>query len=138
MKLKTIVRRILIHAYMLVSSLALILLIPMHDTLPALCTAGASSWFIAIGLTSGGAIAAPTGAVLWLWGCIFPILLVIFYIMAIKERYIPFSLLVSVDSLIVLFWYFSCLIDNNKYALQWAEPDAIVSILVSVVLWVLL
>lgn len=130
------VHRILIHTYMLVSSLALILLIPMHNMAPALYTVGASSWLISIGLTSGGALAAPVGAVLWLWGCVFPVLLVIFYIMALKERYIPFCLLASVDSLIVLFWCFCCLIDNNKYALQWAGPDAIVSILFSVVLMI--
>lgn len=132
--MKVRVLRILIHSYMLVSSLALILLIPMHDVAPTLCAVGASSWLISIGLASGRALAAPVGAVLWLWGCAFPVLLVILYIMALKERYVPFCLLACVDSLIVWFWCFCCLIDNNKYALQWAGPDAIISTLISIVL----
>lgn len=136
--MKTRVCTILIHTYMLVSSLALVFPIPIHDTAPVLYNVGASSWLISIGLAGSGTVAAPIGAVLVLWGCAFPVLLLIFYIMAHKERYIPFCLLVFMDSLIVLFWYLCCLLESNKYALQWAGPDASVSVLFSSVLVVIL
>jgi len=126
--------RILIHTYMLMSVLVLVLLIPLRDAMPALYTMGANSWLISIALASGGTLVAPIGVMLVLWGCAFPILLILFYILACKGKFIPFCTLACADSLIVICWLIYCLYENNKYALQWAVPDAIVSTLFSVAL----
>ena len=124
---------ILIHVYMIVTVLALLTMIPDSEFSELLYTLGASSWWVALGLTSGGAVEQFAGVTLVLWYVFSPILWVVFYVLACKKKYIPFFVLVVLDSAVVLFWYFNCCTIGDV-SLARAGLDAGVSILYTLLL----
>ena len=127
------IHRALIHTYMLSSILGILCIIPLEKAGLASYNFGASSWFVALGLASGGAVSEPLGVFLSVWVILLPILLVIFYIMALKDTYIPFFILACIDTAIVLFWYIGCMLNANTYAIESAQKNAIVCVLFTAV-----
>ena len=75
-----------------------------------------------LGLASGGAVSKPLGIFLSVWVILLPILLVIFYIMALKDIDIPFFILTCIDTTIVLFWYIGCMLNANTYTISTCLP----------------
>lgn len=124
---------ILIHVYMIVTVLALLTMIPDPEFSELLFTLGASSWWVAVGLTSSGTPEQFTGVILVLWYVFSPILWVVFYALSCKKQYIPFFVLVVFDSAVVLLWYFSCCTIGDV-SLARAGLDAGVSILYTLLL----
>jgi len=97
-------------------------------------TLGASSWLLAIGISSADTVNWYISAFLLLWGISFPILLLVFYVMACRKTQMPFVIIVTIDAIIVLLWAINCLATDDIYAFEWAGPDAVASILYSAIL----
>ena len=127
------IHRGLIHTYMFSAILGIFCFIPLEKADLASYNVGASSWLVALGLASGGAVSKPLGIFLSVWVILLPILLVIFYIMALKDIDIPFFILTCIDTTIVLFWYIGCMLNANTYTIESAQINAIVSIIFTVI-----
>lgn len=95
---------------------------------------GASSWLI--GIFAGGIenINRYVAALLILWGISLPILLIVFYILACKKMYIPFTVIATIDSVVVLLWTAHCFTVRNMYSFDAFIADAIISTLFSATL----
>ena len=124
----------LIHMYMLISILGFILVVSAGTLSRIPLILGASSWLIAIVVSSADATNWYISAFLFLWGISFLILLLVSYIMAWRKHQMPFLIIIAIDAIVALLWAISCLATNDMYAFAWAGPDAVVSVLYSVIL----
>jgi len=116
--------RLLIDLYVLVS-----LLIPITATnFPLLYYLGSGSWLFTMLLFNGGWLTGIIGIMASVWVLSFPILLIVFYFMARKEKYIPFCVIVSMDAVVSVLILIHSL-TQNTHALEITRPDAIVSVL---------
>lgn len=116
---------ILIHIYMFMTVVSAIFL--PHDIIGFLFDLGASSWLI--GVVAGSAEMANgfVYALLFFWGCSLPALLIVFYILACKKIYTPFTVIATIDAIVVLLWTISRLVVKDMYAFNGCITDAIVS-----------
>lgn len=122
---------VLIHTYMFSSLLAPILFLVSVDIAMLFYTIGASSSYVAFGIAVAGTFALwPPLAIIPLgWAIIFPVLLFVAYILAIKKRYQPICILIVLDALVVVLWALYMYISENRYGTGLFLADAIVSIL---------
>jgi len=134
MKFREAIHKSLIHIYMFASILATFTIFIDQEVSSSFYTIGARSWLIAIGLASAETTPAILTMFLVLWFFAFPILLVVFYILACKEIYIPFCIVTSIDTLISILCYVQNRIIGYAYGAESAIPDAIISTLFSVAL----
>lgn len=92
----------LIHAYMLSSILATLCLIPYTEAAGWLYLLGGSSSLYGFAYIIGDWASPIFGMFAFCWMILFPIVLVIFYILARKEIYLPFFILTTLDAAFVL------------------------------------
>ena len=129
--------KFLIHVYVWASAFAL-LTFANQDVSRPLFAIGANSWLIALGVGSDDNTSKLVSALLFHWWIVFPILLIIFYIVACKkDLYIPFCVIATIDSIISLSWFIYCATNHtswHKYAMETMQLDAIISIIYSMAL----
>lgn len=132
----------LVHIYMACSIIGILLLflsvgsewLPTPKSGMAFLTIGASSGYIALG--TFGAVETST---LWcvmsgIWCALLPAFLIVSYIFAIRNVYIPFTIVAILDALItVAFLLFSWAI-QNRYGVESFLPDAIISVVYTCIL----
>ena len=123
---------IFVHIYMFITVISALFL--FQDINGFLLDLGASSWVI--GIVAGGAETANgfVYGLLFFWGISFPVLLIVFYIMACKKRYVPFVVITTIDSVVVLLWAVYSFATKNTYFLESCITDAIVSTLFTAIL----
>lgn len=125
----------LIHAYMLASIVATLFFIPYPDMSMWCYTLGGSSSLYAIAYILGVLSSAVLGILAFLWMILFPILMLIFYILAMKEIYLPFYIITTIDTVFILVTSLALSINVGSPLIEsfffW---DAIISTAFSVVL----
>ena len=128
--------RFIIHGIMLFTILATIMIFFDSKISLLLFSIGISSGFIAFGVFSAAVVSLPFGVLTFIWFCIFPIILTISYILAVKKRYSLFCCVVALDALIVIMWSLYSIISNNIYSFQQFLLYLIFSPIVSIiVIW---
>ena len=134
---KSIFLNILIDVYMIASVLVLFFF-SKEEAYDFLLALGAKSWFICLALSGSDVLNLYLSLFAFIWVLLFPVLVVVFYIMSNKKRYVPMCVLITADSMISLIWFFSCLVKHNELALGAATLDAIVSTVYTAILLICL
>lgn len=129
------VLRGLTHTYMFCSVLASILIFASVDIAMIFYTIGASSSYIAFGIAVADAITLwlPFAIITMGWAILFPVLLFIAYIFAMKKRYQPMCILIVLDALVVVLCALYAYTSGNDYGAGLFLADAIVSVLFAAV-----
>ena len=123
---------VLIRIYMYTTIINILLMFQSIDD-PVL-KLGASSCLLALFLSSSGSVSSFIGVLLWLWSILFPILLLVFYIMAQKRIFIPFTVISTADTVVLLVWGMYCWLMGDTHFTEIWLVDTVVSILFSVTL----
>lgn len=124
---KITICRYLAHGYMICSILGVALLISSYNIAIILLGIGASSAYIAFGVFLAANVCRFWGISALLWSMLFPILLIVSYIFALKKRYRLLLVSISVDFLVVLLFAVYSLLTNNGHGLHFAIIDSIMS-----------
>ena len=120
MKFKKLLPKILVDIYMAATVLAQIAIFGDLKASQRLSAVGANSWFLSIALFLGWF------SIFWFFA--FPVLLIVFYILAWKEKYVPFCVVISIDALISFGWFASSLVQWDTYRMEAVSADGIVSV----------
>lgn len=124
----------LIHAYMLASIVATLFVIPLPDMAGWCYALGGSSSLYAFAYILGDIPSALVGILSFGWMFLFPVLMVIFYLLAKKEIYLPFYIVTAIDMVVVLVSYFALVkIEQVPFGIP-LLGDAIVSTVFCVLL----
>lgn len=115
------------HGYMLFSLLSVIMLFIKPKIAWYLSYVGASSGYITLGLASAETLGSFAGAFCCLYMIIFPISLIVTYILTIRKRYVPFCVTVAIDAIAATIWTIYAVTSGNLYGFQHSVPDAIIS-----------
>lgn len=128
--------RLFMHSYMLCSLIGSILM--LFDSGMAMCfySVGASSPYIAFGVFAAAAAPLAIGIISLFWFCLFPVALIISYILAIKNRSAPFSIMVILDACVVVTWMIYSVFSANQYGVNFFAGDAVISaIMACIAIW---
>ena len=131
--------RSLTHLYVFCSFLASLLLLASVDVAKIFYTIGASSGYIAFGVATSESInfSVPVGLVAMSWAILFPALLLIAYILSLKNHSILICVIMILDAVVVAAWVVFAYIIGNEYGEETFLADAVVSIIYSALfLWV--
>ena len=126
--------RFVMHTYMLASIAAVVLMFTMLGTPEDIFLAvGSSSWVIAFGLFTSSTVGTQIVVlIMGLWFFVFPVILLFFYILAwVKNSFLPFCVITTIDTIFVVVWTIACLVTRNMYAFNETIMDAVISILIS-------
>ena len=129
--------KFMIHIHFFCSLLVYVLFSVPSESFLIASTIGASSGLIAFGVATDVSIAvAPfVRAVIMLWAILFPIALLVTYIVFLKNRVKPICILSLVDTTIVVLWVFFAGFIGNKYGQVAFLPDALISIVYTVLMF---
>ncbi len=130
------VSQLLIHTFMLASIVAVVLMFAVLGSAENVFLAiGSSSWLIALGVSSSSACSTGIGIILFAWFFIFPTVLLLSYVLVwIKQYHLPFCIITTMDTIIVIIWTIICIKNQDMYAFKGMLPDAIVSVSFTVAL----
>lgn len=117
-----------VHMYMFCSIAGICFLVASNDFATLLLSIGASSVYIAIGVFLAAIVNQFWGICSFLWVVLFPLLLVVSYIFAIKKHYSLMLLSVTLDTLISVLFVVYTVTTQNWHGFQQAIIDLVVSI----------
>lgn len=118
----------LMHGYMVCTCFAILLFFVGSDFSMLFYAPGASSGYISMGVLWDDQIGPLVGICAVLWVFLFPIALLVTYILAIKKRYVPFCVFIILDVFAVAAFMVYAKLSDNTYGFQFFLPDLIVSI----------
>ena len=125
---------LLIHLYVISTLVGYLLLFP-HQEIAMFCLAfGASSGYITFGISYELTVKSVIGLLACIWWMLFPIALVVVYIVAVGRTKKAFCTVVVMDLGIVFAWCLYALITKDYYSLKIFLPDLIVSFVYTLVL----
>jgi hypothetical protein len=134
MKFKKLLPKILVDIYMAATVLAQIAFFGDLKASQRLSAVGANSGFLSFALFLGE---EPPLLLAWFsifWVFVFPVLLIVFYILAWKEKYVPFCVVISIDALISFGWFASSLVQWDTYRMEAFSADGIISVVFAALL----
>ena len=126
----------LLHGIMLFTVLATVMMFVYPKITDLLYTIGASSGFIGLGVGSAETTPHFLGLAAFIWFVLFPVILIISYILGIKKHYVPFCVVITLDLFAVILWLVYAHATGNLYGFQSFIPDLIVSfVLTALLVW---
>ena len=120
--------KFLLHGIMIFTAVATLMLFFAPKISMPLYTIGASSGYIAFGVVTAETTQYGIGLAAFAWVLLFPIVLLISYVLALKKHYVPFCVVMILDLLIVILWLIYALITDNIYGFKRFIPDFFVSL----------
>ena len=132
--MKPPIHRWLIHLYLIATVTGIVLGVPLMESMPAwLAIGGAELWWLALAYLAGETLPLAAGVICLLTIVVFPVLLVIFYILALKKKYLPFWILSCLETLVVL-----GMCAGNVMQPELGIPSSVISLLMAIALTVCL
>ena len=123
-------KKMVIHIYMLFTVMAYVALFTRGTFALSLFALGGSSGFIALGLFSSATPPAFIGILCGIWTVLFPILVIICYILTFKKHYIPFYSILVFDFFCVVVYTAYTILSKNIYATKSILPDLFISFII--------
>lgn len=124
----------LIHMFTLSTILASVAMFLYGRLASLLFTIGGSSGYIALGVFTAATAPRLIGILCFIWVFLFPILLIVSYILTFRNHYVPFCILTILDFLVVLGFTTYSIVIRNSYAIQTMLPDLIVSCFITILI----
>lgn len=115
------------HGYMFCTIVGILLLYSAHVFAVCFLWIGASSILVSFGVFVTAHVSRFWGTCAFLWTVLFPIMLLISYVCAIKKKYGLFHLAIVLDFLVSILFVVYTISETNWYGLKFAVADSIVS-----------
>ena len=115
------------HGYMFCTIIGILLLFSAHDFAVCFLGIGASSISVSFGVFLSAQVSRFWGICAFLWTVLFPLMLLISYLYAIKKKYVLFHWAIVLDFLISILFVVYTISETNWYGLKFAVADSIVS-----------
>lgn len=122
--------RLFAHGYMICSIVGIALLYFAYDIAMWFLGIGAASTYISIGMFLTANVSRFWIICAFLWSLLFPIYLIVSYIIALKERYQMLVIAVVLDTLVTILFLVHTLLTENWYGLHLAIVDVITNLVV--------
>ena len=101
MRNDTKILKILASIYTISSILGLLILMPCYELSLGLLVIGACSPYLTFSLFCSASIPQPAGLLAFIWFALFPLFLIVAYVLALKKRYICFWIATVLDLVII-------------------------------------